>query len=89
MLDDTVAGIKAATGLERERTFVDKGYRGHDYDKPTRVFHSSYKSRADAPHQAHLESPLGHRVGDRLHEIGRTARPQLPQEPAQVVRASF
>jgi IS5 family transposase len=42
-LNGTIAGVKAITGLEPERTFVDKGYRGHDYDKPHRVFRSGQK----------------------------------------------
>jgi hypothetical protein len=30
-----------------------------------------------------FQAPLRHRAGDRLHEGGRTAWPQLPQQPAR------
>jgi hypothetical protein len=34
-LKNTVAAVKAITGLEPKRTFVDKGYRGHVRQPPT------------------------------------------------------
>src|SRR6185436_3809821 len=41
------------------------------------------EARAYAPYQAQLEASLRHRAGDRPHEGGRTARAQLPQQPAR------
>src|SRR5262245_33428246 len=36
-LKDTVAGVEAITGPEPERTFVDKGYRRHDFERVSRL----------------------------------------------------
>jgi IS5 family transposase len=38
-LRDTLASVMAIIGLsEPERTFVDRGYRGHNYDRQLRLF---------------------------------------------------
>jgi IS5 family transposase len=37
-LDATIGQVIAMTGIEPERTYVDQGYRGHDYTKTDRVF---------------------------------------------------
>jgi IS5 family transposase len=42
-LKETIASVKVITGLEPERTFVDKGYRGHDYGQPMRVYRSGQR----------------------------------------------
>ena len=34
---------EALTGRTIERAYVDKGYRGHDADRPKRVFRSGQK----------------------------------------------
>jgi IS5 family transposase len=74
-LKDTIAGVKAITGLEPERTFVDKGYRGHDYDKPTRVFRSGQKRgltplvKRSLKRRAAIEPVIGH-----MKEDGRLGR---------------
>jgi hypothetical protein len=69
----TVAAVKAITGLEPERTFVDNGYRGH---VPLQS-----EARAYAPHQAQAQAPFRHRV--EIVKQGRTARAQLSQQAAR------
>jgi transposase, IS5 family len=51
-LKEAVAGVTAITGLEPARAFVDKGYRGHDCDQPSRVFRSGQEAQTCAPYQA-------------------------------------
>ena len=74
-LKDTVAGVKSITGLEPERIFVDKGYRGHDYDKPVRVFRSGQKRgltpliKRQLRRRSAIEPVIGH-----MKEDGRLGR---------------
>lgn len=74
-LKHTIAGVKAITGLEPERAFVDKGYRGHDYHKPTRVFRSGQKRgltpliKRQLRRRAAIEPVIGH-----MKEDGRLGR---------------
>jgi IS5 family transposase len=74
-LNGTIAGVKAITGLEPERTFVDKGYRGHDYDKPLRVFRSGQKRgvtpriKRSLRRRSAIEPVIGH-----MKEDGRLGR---------------
>jgi IS5 family transposase len=37
-LNATIGQVIAMTGVEPERTYVDRGFRGHDYAKKERVF---------------------------------------------------
>jgi len=74
-LKETIVGVKAITGLEPERIFVDKGYRGHDYGQPMRVYRSGQR-RGVTPLIARLikrrsaiEPVIGH-----MKEDGRLGR---------------
>jgi transposase, IS5 family len=42
-LNDAIEGAQRLTGLQIERAYVDKGYRGHDAPDPRRVFISGQK----------------------------------------------
>ena len=42
-LNDALEGAQRLTGLQIERAYVDKGYRGHDAPDPRRVFISGQK----------------------------------------------
>jgi IS5 family transposase len=74
-LKDAIAGVMAVTGLEPERIFVDKGYRGHDYAKPLRVFRSGQKRgltpliKRQLKRRAAIEPVIGH-----MKEDGRLGR---------------
>lgn len=74
-LNDTIAGVKAITGLEPERIFLDKGYRGHDYDKPMRVYRSGQKRgltpsiKRQLKRRSAIEPVIGH-----MKEDGRLGR---------------
>jgi IS5 family transposase len=74
-LKETIAGVTAITGLEPERIFVDKGYRGHDYDQPMRVYRSGQR-RGLTPliqrllrRRSAIEPVIGH-----MKEDGRLGR---------------
>jgi IS5 family transposase len=74
-LSDAIAGVTAITGLEPERIFVDKGYRGHDYRKPLRVFRSGQRRgltpllNRQLKRRAAIEPVIGH-----MKEDGRLGR---------------
>ena len=74
-LKDAVAGLTAMTGIEPERIYVDKGYRGHDYDKPHRVFRSGQRRgltrqiKRELKRRAAIEPVIGH-----MKEDGRLGR---------------
>jgi IS5 family transposase len=74
-LKATIAGVTAITGLEPERAFVDKGYRGHDYDKPTRVYRSGQRRgltpsiKRQLKRRSAIEPVIGH-----MKEDGRLGR---------------
>jgi IS5 family transposase len=74
-LREAIAGVTAITGLEPERIFVDKGYRGHDYPKPLRVFRSGQKReltpliKRQLKRRAAIEPVIGH-----MKEDGRLGR---------------
>jgi IS5 family transposase len=74
-LEAAVAGVRSNTGLEPERIFVDKGYRGHDYAKPLRVFRSGQKRgltpliKRQLKRRAAIEPVIGH-----MKEDGRLGR---------------
>ena len=42
-INDAIEGAQRLTGLQIERAYVDKGYRGHDAPDPRRVFISGQK----------------------------------------------
>ena len=70
-----MAGVRSNIGLEPERIFVDKGYRGHDYPKPLRVFRSGQKRgltpliKRQLKRRAAIEPVIGH-----MKEDGRLGR---------------
>jgi transposase, IS5 family len=74
-LREAIAGVTAITGLEPERIFVDKGYRGHDYAKPLRVFRSGQKRgltpliKRQLKRRSAIEPVIGH-----MKEDGRLGR---------------
>ena len=74
-LEAAVAGVRSNTGLEPERIFVDKGYRGHDYAKPLRVFRSGQKRgltpsiKRSLRRRSAIEPVIGH-----MKEDGRLGR---------------
>jgi len=42
-LNGVLSGMAALTGIEPKRVYVDRGYRGHDYPHPHRVYRSGQK----------------------------------------------
>jgi IS5 family transposase len=74
-LKDTIAGVQAITGLEPERIFLDKGYRGHDYHKPMRVYRSGQRRgltpliKRSLRRRSAIEPVIGH-----MKEDGRLGR---------------
>ena len=68
-LNATVDQVIALTGVEPERTYVDRGYRGHDADK-SRVFLSGQKRgvtptiRREIRRRAGIEPVIGHMKED-------------------------
>ena len=48
---------EALTGRDIERVYVDKGYRGHDADKPQRVFRSGQKRGVHGQIKRELRRP--------------------------------
>lgn len=57
---------RALTGIEVQRAYVDKGYRGHDAPKPLRVFLSGQKRgvfgiiKRELKRRAGIEAVIGH-----------------------------
>jgi IS5 family transposase len=74
-LKETIEGVTAITGMEPERIFVDKGYRGHNHDKPLRVFRSGQKRgvtlriKRQLRRRSAIEPVIGH-----MKEDGRLGR---------------
>jgi IS5 family transposase len=42
-LNAVISGMSKTTGIEPDRIYVDKGYRGHDYPYKFKVFKSGQK----------------------------------------------
>ena len=61
---------EALTGRTIERAYVDKGYRGHDADKPKRVFRSGQKRgvhgqiKRELRRRSAVEAVIGHLKSD-------------------------
>jgi transposase, IS5 family len=79
-LAGTIEQVVAITGgVEPERIYLDKGYRGHDYPPaqgarlPCRP---APRPRPDRDDPQGTQAPQRHRTDDRAHEERRTARPQ-------------
>jgi transposase, IS5 family len=68
-LADQIAQTERITGVEVERAYVDRGYRGHDADK-SRVFVSGQKrgvtptSRRERRRRSAIEPVIGHMKSD-------------------------
>jgi transposase, IS5 family len=79
-LDATIGQVIAMTGVEPERTYVDRGYRGHDYAKKERVFITGQRRgltptmRRELRRRSAIEPMIGHMKADgrlgRNHLLG-------------------
>lgn len=65
-LKPVIAGLTRLTGIEPQRILVDKGYRGHDYEHPHRVYRSGQKRgvttaiKKELKRRAVVEPLIGH-----------------------------
>lgn len=65
-LGGVIEETQALTGIEVQRIYVDKGYRGHDAPKPLRVFRSGQKRgvfgtiKRELKRRAGIEAVIGH-----------------------------
>jgi IS5 family transposase len=77
-LDATISQVIAMTGIEPERTYVDQGYRGHDYAKTDRVFITRQRRgltptiRRELRRRSAIEPMIGH-----MKQDGRLGRNHL------------
>jgi transposase, IS5 family len=81
-LDATINQIIAMTGVEPERTYVDRGYRGHDYAKKERVYIAGQRRgltstiKRELRRRSAIEPMIGHMKEDgrlgRNHLLGAT-----------------
>jgi IS5 family transposase len=77
-LDATIGQVIAMTGTEPERTYVDQGYRGHDYAKTDRVFITRQRRgltptiRRELRRRSAIEPMIGH-----MKQDGRLGRNHL------------
>jgi IS5 family transposase len=69
-LDATISQVIALTGIEPERTYVDRGYRGHDYAKKERVFITRQRRgltptiKRELRRRSAIEPMIGHMKAD-------------------------
>ncbi len=69
-LRDVIKDAQTLTGREIERTYVDKGYRGHDAENPRRVFISGQKRgvfgviKRELKRRSAIEPVIGHMKAD-------------------------
>lgn len=76
------------TGIHPQRVYVDKGYRGHDYPKPKRVFRSGQKRgvtkaiKAELKRRSAIEPVIGHMKND-----GHLGRNYLKGEQGDKINA--
>ena len=65
-LRDVIEDTQKLTGCEIERSYVDKGYRGHDAENPRRVFISGQKRgifgiiKRELRRRSAIEPMIGH-----------------------------
>jgi transposase, IS5 family len=79
-LAGTIEQIVAMTGIEPERIYADKGYRGHDYHRKERVFLSGQRRgltpsiKRELKRRSAIEPMIGHMKSDgrlgRNHLLG-------------------
>lgn len=77
-LNATIDQVIAMTGVEPERTYVDRGYRGHDYGKKEHVFIAGERRgltptvKRELRRRSAIEPMIGH-----MKEDGRLGRNHL------------
>jgi len=90
-LADQIAQTERITGIEVERAYVDRGYRGHDADK-TRVFISGQKRgitptiRRERRRRSAIEPVIGHLKSDG--HLGRNFLLSTEGDAANLVLAA-
>ncbi len=69
-LAQTVAQVRRITGIEPQRFYADKGYRGHNYDKPERIILSGRRRgltptmKQELKRRSAIEATIGHMKTD-------------------------
>ena len=87
-LNQAIEGAQAWTGIEVERGYVDKGYVGHDYPNPHRIFRSGQKRgvtaqiKRELKRRSAVEPLIGH-----MKEDGRMDRNHLKGREGDRVNA--
>lgn len=87
-LSDTVAQAVQMTGVEPERIYVDRGYRGHNYDGEASVMISGTKRgltpqmKRELKRRSAIEATIGHMKAD-----GRLDRNFLKGQAGDVINA--
>ena len=87
-LVDTVAQAERMTGIEPERIYADKGYRGHDYERDASVMLSGHKRglspqmKCELKRRSPIEATIGHMKAD-----GRLDRNFLAGQAGHAINA--
>ncbi len=74
-LASTIENVETITGCEVSKAYVDKGYKGHDYEKPQRVYRSGQKRgvfgkiKQELKRRSVIEPIIGHAKHD--HRMDR------------------
>lgn len=74
-LNQTIKTVEEITGCEIDKSYVDKGYKGHDYENKHRVFISGQKRgvfgkiKQELKRRSAIEPIIGHAKHD--HRMGR------------------
>jgi IS5 family transposase len=87
-LREVIEETQKLTGCEIERSYVDKGYRGHDTENPRRVFISGQKRgvfgviKRELRRRSAIEPVTGHMKAEghlgRCYLKGRAETPPMP-----------
>ncbi len=64
-LQATIDQAEAMSGVAIQRAYVDKGYKGHDYQGPTTVILSGRRRGLTPPDETRAQATTGHRADDR------------------------
>jgi len=87
-LNQAIEGAQSWTGIEVERGYVDKGYIGHDYPNPHRIFRSGQKRgvsvqiKRELKRRSAVEPLIGH-----MKEDGRLDRNYLKGRDGDKINA--
>ena len=74
-LQATIDQAEAMSGAAVERAYVDKSYRGHDYeDPPCQDYPLRAKSWSHAPNKTRAHATIYHRADDRTRQERRQAQ---------------